>query len=381
MSENKMGNRGSKSIVFKNTVVKEQRVNGSWCGINLPYLRCTLMGFERNYQVKVPSYQIIQRQFYSTEPIINIENNLQVNNELPLLNEPWFISGFTDAEGCFLVLVRKSPKSKLSWQLECNFTINLHSKDRDLLKLIQTYFKGAGRIGKERNSCCDFTIGSLDQIITKVIPHFDKYPLKTNKYSDYLLFKEVVMMMQRGEHLTSEGLQKVINIRASLNRGLTPSLKEAFPNTVALPRPSLTLDNTKLHPQWVAGFTSGDGCFKVSIRESKLYKAGSRVVLLFILTQHIRDELLLKSLINFFECGQTYSYKDYTEFRCQSFKDNYEKILPFFNKYLIIGVKSKDFEDWAKVAKMIQTKDHLTNEGFDQIRQIRIGMNKGRYLK
>ena len=39
-----------------------------------------------------------------------------------------------------------------------------------------------------------------------------KYPLKTNKYSDYMLFKEVVMMMQDGKHLTAEGLQKIINI-------------------------------------------------------------------------------------------------------------------------------------------------------------------------
>lgn len=66
-----------------------------------------------------------------------------------------------------------------------------------------------------------------------------------------------------------------------------------------------------LHPQWVAGFTSGDGCFKVSIRESKVYKTGARVIILFVLTQHIRDELLLKSLVNLFKCGQAYSYKDY----------------------------------------------------------------------
>ncbi|CAF3449211.1 unnamed protein product [Fusarium graminearum] len=78
-------------------------------------------------------------------------------------------------------------------------------------------------------------------------------------------------------------------------------------------------------------FSSGDGCFKVSIRESKLHKRGSRVVLLFVVTQHIRDELLLKSLVDFFGC--------------QSFKDNYEKILPFFDKYPIVGVKSKDFKD------------------------------------
>ena len=106
--------------------------------------------------------------------------------------------------------------------------------------------------------------------------------------------------MQRGEHLRAEGLQKIINIRASLNKGLTPLLLEAFPDTVALARPLLPL-SFKLDPQWVAGFTSGDGCFKISTRESKLHKTGSRVVLLFVVTQHIRDELLLKSLVDFLD--------------------------------------------------------------------------------
>jgi hypothetical protein len=65
--------------------------------------------------------------------------------------------------------------------------------------------------------------------LAKIVPHFGKYPLKTQKLADYLLFREVVMMMKRGEHLTVEGLQKIINIRATTNRGLTPALKEAFP--------------------------------------------------------------------------------------------------------------------------------------------------------
>lgn len=375
-SKKNVGNRGSKSVLNTYNTVKEQRVNGSWCSINLLHLKCTLMGFERNYRVKILSNQIIQRRLYSIDS--NLNNN---SNKLIKQLEPWFVSGFADAEGCFLVLIRKSPKNKLGWQIETNFTINLHARDLDLLKLVQTYFGGVGRIGKERNGCCDFVIGSLDQIVTKVIPHFDKYPLKTNKYSDYIFFKEVVSMMQRGEHLTVEGLQKIVNIRASLNKGLSTSLVEAFPNNTPVLRPSLPVSNTKLHPQWVAGFTSGDGSFKVSIRESKLYKAGSRVALIFVLTQHIRDELLLKSLIDFFKCGHTYSYKDYVEFRCQSFIDIYEKILPFFFKYPILGIKAQDFYDWAKIAKMIQTKVHLTNEGLDQIRKIRIGMNKGRYLK
>jgi len=373
-----MGNRGSKSIIGGrklNIIVKEQRVNDSWYGKDLAYLRCTLLGFERSYQVKIPSNQIIQKQFYSN--ISSLDNS-------KLTLEPLFISGFTDAEGCFLVIIRKSPKSLLGWQIEVNFTINLHVRDLELLNLIKAYFE-AGWMGKERNGYCDFTIGSLDQIITKVIPHFDKYPLKTNKYSDYLLFKKVALMMQSKEHLTAAGLQEIVNIIASLNRGLTPlrvpSGPESFPNTVGLARPLLPPLTVKLDPQWVAGFTSGDGCFKISIRVSKLHKLGSRVALLFIVTQHVRDELPSSSTMDFFGCGQTYSYKDYTEFRCLSFKDNYEKILPFFEKFQIIGVKSKDFEDWAKVAKMIQTKVHLTNEGFDKIRLITRGMNKGRYIE
>jgi NADH:ubiquinone oxidoreductase subunit 4 (subunit M) len=58
MNENEMEYRGSKSGIIKMSV-KEQRVDGSWfltkkLAINL---RCTLMGFERNYQVKIPSKQ------------------------------------------------------------------------------------------------------------------------------------------------------------------------------------------------------------------------------------------------------------------------------------------------------------------------------------
>jgi len=157
----------------------------------LTHLRYTLTGFERNYQVKILSKQNIQRRLYSI-----------VKSYFFQLTEPWIISGFTEAEGCFLLIFRKYNQNKLSWQLEVNFTINIHSRNINLLKLIQTYFDGLGRIGKERNNCCDYTVSSLDQILTKVIPHFEKYPLLTKKRAEYLLFKEAVIIMQRGKHLT-----------------------------------------------------------------------------------------------------------------------------------------------------------------------------------
>ena len=57
-----MGNRGSKSTVVKNTVAKEQRVDGSY--INNLVLRSTLMGNESTYQIIILSNQIIKTLFY-----------------------------------------------------------------------------------------------------------------------------------------------------------------------------------------------------------------------------------------------------------------------------------------------------------------------------
>ena len=83
MIEKEMGYRGSKSITdlhkptsHKSVIVKEQRVDGSWCGISLPHLRCTLMGFERNYQIRIPSNQKNNLiRLYSSKVILEKESN------------------------------------------------------------------------------------------------------------------------------------------------------------------------------------------------------------------------------------------------------------------------------------------------------------------
>ncbi len=113
MSENKMGYRGSKSA---NLAVKEQRVDGSWCKKPL-HLRCTLMGFERNYQIKIPSNQL-NKQCYSTLSKTGLNNKLN----------PWFITGFADAEGCFSFAIKPDAKSRLKWRTSPLFVIKLHIK-------------------------------------------------------------------------------------------------------------------------------------------------------------------------------------------------------------------------------------------------------------
>jgi hypothetical protein len=57
----------------------------------------------------------------------------------------------------------------------------------------------------------------------------DKYPLVTQKWADFELFKQVVDLLNRKEHLTIEGLQQIVSIKATMNRGLSDVLKKAFP--------------------------------------------------------------------------------------------------------------------------------------------------------
>jgi hypothetical protein len=96
INEKQMGYRGSKSVLLINTV-KEQRADGNWCIIPTKkmHLRCALMGFERNYQVKILSNQLnLNKYSFSTL------------NTQPKLN-PWFVSGLADGESSFSISIQK----------------------------------------------------------------------------------------------------------------------------------------------------------------------------------------------------------------------------------------------------------------------------------
>jgi len=132
MNENEMGYRGSKSEIqnpIPNGIfVKEQRVDGSWFIANKAInLRCTLMGFERSYQINNPSKQF--KFYFST---LHSFQNVQLN--------PYWITGFTDAEGTFSIVIDKVIKRKLGWRIQSKFQISLHVRDLPLLLKIQHYF-------------------------------------------------------------------------------------------------------------------------------------------------------------------------------------------------------------------------------------------------
>ena len=378
--ENKMDNRVSKSIIVayaENIIVKEQRVDGSCIGNStknnkFPMLRCTLKGFERSYPFRILSNQINHIRLYSTVNTYEVKPH----RELDLLN-PYFVTGFTDAEGSFIVRVRKNPATKLGWSVEVKFSIGIHKKDIAVLKLFQNYFYGVGSLTKASKDTLHYRVASLSDLTNIIIPHFDNYPLITQKKADFLLFKDIVNLMNNKEHLTIEGLHKIVAIKAYLNLGLSEDLKIAFPNIVVIKRP-LIKNQEILDPYWLAGFASGEACFTVYIYKSKT-NIGEAVQLKFDLAQHSRDSEILISLKNYIGCGAVNKhFENAVMFTTTKFSDITEKILPFFDKYKIIGVKFQDYQDLKEVANLMKKKAHLTTEGLENIRVIKAGMNRGR---
>ena len=290
---------------------------------------------------------------------------------------PWFVTGFTDGEGCFRVSVTTHKTCLTGFRVELRFQIGLHVKDTPLLEGIKNYF-GVGNITKQGSESIQFRINSIkDCPLAVIIEHFDKYPLITQKLYDYKLFKQVYELMLREEHLTYEGLYKIVVIKAAMNLGLPYALKKAFPDIVTVVRP--LVENKKVSdPNWLAGFTSGEGSFFVHLRKSKTHSLGMQVQLVFKVTQHMRDEQLLLMLIEYLDCGNIYKKGEIIDFRVSKLSDIINKIIPFFKKYPIYGVKVKGFADWCLVAEMMKENKHLTSEGLKEIKKIKAVMNIGR---
>ena len=212
--------------------------------------------------------------------------------------------------------------------------------------------------------------------IKVVLDHFDKYPLITQKWGDFQLFKRAFYIIESKEHLTVEGLKKLITIKASMNKGLSDELKSAFPYIIPVKRPLLQDQEIK-DPYWLSGFTSAEGSFFIILSKSLNSRLGEKVVLRFSIAQHSRDEVLMRSLIEYLGCGNLNirSGGGAVDFKITDFENLTNKLIPFFKEYPMIGIKGLDFADWCKVAELIKNKIHLTSKGLEEIREINKGMN------
>jgi murein L,D-transpeptidase YafK len=158
------------------------------------------------------------------------------------------------------------------------------------------------------------------------------------------------VLIKNKEHLTKEGLKKIFSLRASINLGLSDELQLVFPDIVPATRP-LPVDIKIKNFNYIAGLTSGDGCFFVSIRNSSYTVSGKSLVLKFKIVQHSRDVELMKMLISTLGCGriELVLKQSAVYYVVTKYQDILEKLIPLFDNYPIKGVKALDYSDFKKI--------------------------------
>ena len=122
----------------------------------------------------------------------------------------WYVTGFTDGEGCFSVSFNRRAKLKTGIEVRPSFSLAQNKRSLEVLKQIHAYFGcGAIRFSK-RDQMYKYEVRSIGDLITRIIPHFQKYPLRTNKNRDFQIFAEVCDLIYRSHHLNVDYLTQII---------------------------------------------------------------------------------------------------------------------------------------------------------------------------
>ena len=139
--------------------------------------------------------------------------------------ESQWITGFVDGEGCFFVGINQNSTMTLGFQVLPEFIVVQHERDEQILHALKKFW-GVGVIRKNHGNRLCYRVRGLKHLQEKIIPFFQKHPLKNKKNIDFLKFQKILQLMERKEHLTKNGLLKIDTLRLEMNRGLQTSKKK-----------------------------------------------------------------------------------------------------------------------------------------------------------
>jgi hypothetical protein len=284
-------------------------------------------------------YELLKRKF-STYPSLKINHSQGYGNSGDAALDPNWVTGFVDAEGCFSVIIQITEDSK--WKVRISFEINLHEKDKDILYDIQSFF-GLGAVyhRPDRNKSV-YRVTNINSIKNVIIPHFTDYPLISKKVIDLGLWSKVVEIILNKDHLTKEGFGKILSYYASINKGVSKKVFTFYPKILPADKPKIGLPEN-LHPQWVSGFTAGDGSFSIYVRPAKDYLLREKVYCRFHIAQHSKDLELMQLFIKFFGCGKVDVRSNTSTPRCDFIVQDtsflLDKIISHFDRYPLLNLK------------------------------------------
>ena len=133
--------------------------------------------------------------------------------------DPWWVVGFVDGEGCFSVSIHRNSLAAptYGWHVQPTFQVSQHADHRHVLEELRAFF-GCGKVrSKGAGSTVDvFAVHSTIQLVERVIPFFERYPLRV-KRGDFERFAAIVEAIRSRSHHRPEVFEEVVRLAYSMN--------------------------------------------------------------------------------------------------------------------------------------------------------------------
>jgi hypothetical protein len=99
-------------------------------------------------------------------------------------------------------------------------------RDKVILALFKRHLK-CGTLRSGDDDVWHYEVNNFNAIQENIIPFFRRFGfLSAKKKSEFSKFRQLAKLLQNEEHLTKEGLKKVLKLRAELNEGRVEKYSE-----------------------------------------------------------------------------------------------------------------------------------------------------------
>jgi LAGLIDADG endonuclease len=175
------------------------------------------------------------------------DNSTAAENQQERLIKIGWITGFVDGEGCFSINFIRQPDrgSRKGYttgiQVAHEFAVTQGAKSVQSLRLLVDFFGvGAVYINKRHDNHKEhlyrYVVRRRSDLLERIIPFFEQYPLRTSKHFDFLKFVRCLRRIKTNDHLTVSGLIEIVEIAETMNHcrprtELIRILRDYTPNT------------------------------------------------------------------------------------------------------------------------------------------------------
>lgn len=283
------------------------------------------------------------------------KNSISENKEL---FSQWLV-GFTDGDGSFSIIRQNN-----TWNL--TYKLGQSTNNLKVLHFVKKQLKAGSIYVEKSGKIAHFRIRDLQTLNKIIFPIFDKYPLLTSKYFNYIKFRKAYVILTN-KNLTNIEKDKLIN---EINVPIPTNY--VSPGFSVLGLDMLTIKNLIsyefsskiMSKSWLVGFTEAEGSFYL------VQKSKNRIVHAFEINQKL-DEIVLISIKHLLHINTQVKLKNKGYYSlCTTNSRAIENIISFY-KNSMKGMKSLEYRIWAR--SYVKYKGNFL--ALDRIR------NNIRYLK